>query len=54
MQVDEVSDKQNGADARETGNTYLKAMRNADWDDGSVIARMVKESVFAVYLRVFS
>ena len=42
-QVDEVSDKQSGADARETGNTYLNAMRDTDWDNGSVISRMTKE-----------
>ena len=42
-----MSDKQNGADARETGNIYLKAMRNADWDDGSVISRMSKEYVLS-------
>ena len=44
-QVDEVSDKQSGVDARETGNVYLNAMRDADWDDGSVISRMTKEYV---------
>ncbi|KZV74617.1 terpenoid synthase [Peniophora sp. CONT] len=41
--IDEVSDKQSGADARETGNVYLSALRDADWDDGSVISRMTKE-----------
>ena len=50
-QVDEVSDKQNGVDARETGNVYLNAMRDADWDDGSVISRMTKEYVWRLVWR---
>lgn len=41
--VDEVSDDQNGQDARKTGNVYLNAMRHADWDDGSALAKMTKE-----------
>ncbi|THH18124.1 hypothetical protein EW146_g2812 [Bondarzewia mesenterica] len=41
--VDEVSDDQNGVDARQTGNVYLNAMRDAEWDDGSSLARMTKE-----------
>ena len=50
-QVDEVSDKQSGVDARETGNVYLNAMRDADWDDGSVISRMTKEYVWRLVWR---
>lgn len=41
--VDEVSDEQNGKDARHTGNVYLKAMRDPEWNDGSVLAKMTKE-----------
>ena len=50
-QVDEVSDKQSGVDARETGSVYLNAMRDADWDDGSVISRMTKEYVWRLVWR---
>ena len=53
-QVDEVSDKQSGVDARETGNVYLNAMRDADWDDGSVISRMTKEYVWRLVWRLSS
>ncbi|KAI0925898.1 Linoleate 10R-lipoxygenase cop4 [Taiwanofungus camphoratus] len=41
--VDEVSDDQNGQDARQTGNVYLNAMRDPAWDDGSALAKMTKE-----------
>ncbi|TFY60033.1 hypothetical protein EVG20_g7573 [Dentipellis fragilis] len=41
--VDEVSDDQNGADARLTGEVYLNAMRDPNWDDGSKLAKMTKE-----------
>ncbi|EMD34166.1 hypothetical protein CERSUDRAFT_98094 [Gelatoporia subvermispora B] len=41
--VDEVSDEQDGKDARGTGNVFLKAMCDADWDDGSPLAKMTKE-----------
>ncbi|THG95230.1 hypothetical protein EW026_g6387 [Hermanssonia centrifuga] len=41
--VDEVSDEQNGKDARCTGNVFLNAMCDPDWDDGSALARMTKE-----------
>ncbi|KZV64298.1 terpenoid synthase [Peniophora sp. CONT] len=41
--LDEVCEKQDGAGARETGYRYLKSMHDADWDDGSVIARMIKQ-----------
>ncbi|OBZ72733.1 Linoleate 10R-lipoxygenase COP4 [Grifola frondosa] len=41
--VDEVSDDQNGKDARQTGNVFLNAMRDAEWDDGSPLAKMTKE-----------
>lgn len=44
--VDEVSDDQNGKDARATGNVYLNVMRDPEWDDGSVLAQMTRESVF--------
>ncbi|OCH95452.1 terpenoid synthase [Obba rivulosa] len=41
--VDEVSDEQGGKDARGTGNVFLKAMCNADWNDGSPLANMTKD-----------
>jgi hypothetical protein len=41
--VDELSDDQNGKDARETGEIFLNAMRNPDWDDQSVLAKLTKE-----------
>ena len=46
--VDEVSDEQNGKDASATGLVYLNVMLNPDWDDGSSLAKMTKESVLAV------
>lgn len=41
--VDEVSDDQNGADARKTGEVYLNAMRYPGWTDGSPLAKMTGE-----------
>ncbi|KAI0784176.1 isoprenoid synthase domain-containing protein [Abortiporus biennis] len=41
--VDEISDEQSGMDARATGNAFLNAMRDAEWDDGSALAQMTKE-----------
>ena len=41
--VDEVSDEQGGKDARHTGSILLNAMRDATWDDGSLLAQMTKE-----------
>ena len=41
--VDEVSDEQNGKDARATGQIFLNAMKNSDWDDGSSLAKITKE-----------
>ena len=41
--VDEVSDEQNGTDARSTGRVYLQAMCDPDWDDGSKLSKMTKE-----------
>jgi hypothetical protein len=43
--VDEVSDDQNGADARRTGEVYLNAMRYPGWTDGSPLAKMTGEYV---------
>lgn len=47
--VDEVSDEQNGEDARATGRVFLNVMRDAAWDDGSRLAKMTKESVLASF-----
>lgn len=41
--VDELSDEQTGDDARKTGLIYLNALRDAEWDDGSKLAKMTKE-----------
>jgi len=41
--VDEVSDDQNGKDARQTGMVYLNVMRDPAWDDGSRLAQMTRE-----------
>jgi hypothetical protein len=41
--VDEVSDDQNGADARQTGQVYLNAMKYPGWTDGSPLAKMTGE-----------
>ena len=43
--VDEVSDDQNGKDARKTGMVYLNVMRDPAWDDGSKLAQMTRECV---------
>ena len=43
--VDEVSDDQNGKDARQTGMVYLNVMRDPTWDDGSRLAQMTRECV---------
>ena len=43
--VDEVSDDQNGCDARRTGEVFSHVMRYPDWDDGSALAKMTQESV---------
>ncbi|KAI0360075.1 terpenoid synthase [Trametes cingulata] len=41
--VDEVSDDQNGKDARRTGEVFLNVMRYPEWDDGSALAKMTRE-----------
>lgn len=41
--VDEISDEQNGKDASATGSILLNALRDPDFDDGSALAKMVKE-----------
>lgn len=41
--VDEISDEQNGADARRTGEVYLNVMRDPEWDDGSKLAQITRE-----------
>jgi hypothetical protein len=50
--MDEVSDDQSGKDARDTGEIFLNAMRDPDWNDQSVLAKITKEYVFPFnYLR---
>ncbi|KIK10094.1 hypothetical protein K443DRAFT_126876 [Laccaria amethystina LaAM-08-1] len=41
--LDEVSDDQNGKDARATGRIFVQAMQDTSWDDGSVLAKITKE-----------
>lgn len=41
--LDEVSDDQNGKDARATGRIFVQAMQDPAWDDGSVLAKITKE-----------
>ncbi|KAF8656780.1 hypothetical protein AX16_002332 [Volvariella volvacea WC 439] len=41
--VDEVSDDQGSEDANTTGKTFLSAMADVAWDDGSILARITKE-----------
>ncbi|KAG5636068.1 hypothetical protein H0H81_009214 [Sphagnurus paluster] len=40
---DEISDDQSAKDAFATGNIFLNAMQDPNWDDGSLFARMTKE-----------
>jgi hypothetical protein len=47
--VDEVSDDQNGADARQTGQVYLSAMKYPGWTDGSPLAKMTGEYVLTFH-----
>lgn len=46
--IDEVSDEQNGIDARATGMVYLNVMRDAQGmpEDNSKLAEMTREYVF--------
>jgi len=41
--TDEVSDDQNGMDARRTGQILVNALKHPEWDDGSKIARITKD-----------
>ncbi|EPQ52751.1 terpenoid synthase [Gloeophyllum trabeum ATCC 11539] len=41
--IDEVSDEQNGSDARQTGLTYVNVMKDPSWDDGSALAKMTRD-----------
>ncbi|KAH6909048.1 isoprenoid synthase domain-containing protein [Coprinopsis sp. MPI-PUGE-AT-0042] len=41
--LDEISDDQNGQDARSTGRVFVEAMKDADWDDGSILAKITHE-----------
>jgi hypothetical protein len=41
--VDEISDDQNGKDARATGQIFLDAMNHPEREDNAVLARMTKE-----------
>lgn len=43
--VDEVSDDQNGKDARSTGKVFVNAMQDPDYDDRTVLSKITKEYV---------
>ncbi|KAJ3766764.1 isoprenoid synthase domain-containing protein, partial [Lentinula raphanica] len=41
--IDEISDGQNGKDARATGQISINAMRDPDFDDGSTLCKITKD-----------
>ena len=41
--IDEISDEQNGEEARKTGQILLNALRDPNFDDGSKLCKMTKE-----------
>ncbi|TCD63578.1 terpene cyclase [Steccherinum ochraceum] len=41
--IDEISDDQNAADATHTGHVFIEALRDPDFDDGSVLCQMTKQ-----------
>ncbi|KZV94463.1 terpenoid synthase [Exidia glandulosa HHB12029] len=41
--VDEVCDTQSGVEAYTTGQSFLNALREPNWDDGSKLARITRE-----------
>ena len=41
--IDEISDDQGGDGARATGSTVLRALKDANFDDGSILCKMTKE-----------
>ena len=47
--VDEVSDDQNGRDARQTGMVFLDVMKDPTWDDGSKLAQMTRECAPSIH-----
>ena len=52
--VDEVSDDQNGKDARKTGMVYLNVMRDPGWDDGSKLAQITRECVSSIFSTMYA
>lgn len=48
---DELSDDQDGKDAMSTGNIFLNAMKDPNWDDHSSFSQMTKEYVPTYSLR---
>lgn len=41
--IDDISDEQNGREARRTGETFLKVLQDPSWDDGSKLAQITRE-----------
>lgn len=48
--VDEVSDEQSGKDARATGEIFLNAMHDPEFDDESTLCSITKEFVALICL----
>src|SRR5260370_13393072 len=44
--IDELSDEQSHCDARQTGEIFLRALRDPTWSDGSKLAQMTAEYVY--------
>ena len=43
--IDELSDEQSAAGARDTGDVFLRVLRDVEWTDGSKVAAITKEYV---------
>ncbi|KAL6302458.1 terpenoid synthase [Sparassis latifolia] len=41
--LDEISDEQNGADARTTMNVFLEVLTDPNWDDGTQLAKFCRD-----------
>lgn len=41
--IDEISDDQNAEDASRTGKIFIQALRDAEYDDNSILCKMTKQ-----------
>ena len=48
--IDEISDDQDERGATHTGRVFIESLRDADFDDGSILCKMTKEYVFRLVL----